>query len=429
MEMLRKAREVLFARGLLISLGIHGLVVAALFLDIPWPERLQEPEPDVVEVTLVPPPPEPQPEPEPEPEEQAPEEEPIPEPPAGEELPQPPAEEPEASEPAPEPAPEPVQPEAAEAEPEPQEPSPEEQQAPQPEADPAEAGAGETVPIPTLRPVFEFGEEDRGPDRTPDGGRVSSEDEPETDQADTGAAQAPPESDVPVSEETAEATQAPAVEDTETRPETADAQIETEPLENQEPGLNLPELALPEASLAPDSGEADGSAVAGLPVDDAAPAEALPQPGEDLQADTAEPPESDAAAAADSQASGDPAPVELAEADRRFSPDLTQDRAAMAAMGDLPRELRASQLCTTELREQLRYGTPAYRPEMLPAYRLDAGNVLAVPEAAFRADGVWYDLSFRCTVDDGALRVTGFALAVGDPIPREDWAARGFPEF
>jgi hypothetical protein len=101
----------------------------------------------------------------------------------------------------------------------------------------------------------------------------------------------------------------------------------------------------------------------------------------------------------------------------------------MSAMGDLPRELRASQLCTTELREQLRYGTPAYRPEMLPAYRLDAGNVLAVPDAAFRAEGAWYNLSFRCTVDDGALRVIGFALTVGEPIPREDWAARGFPEF
>ena len=55
--------------------------------------------------------------------------------------------------------------------------------------------------------------------------------------------------------------------------------------------------------------------------------------------------------------------------------------------------------------------------------------MLAVPDAAFRADGAWYDLSFRCTVDDDALQVTGFAHKVGAPIPRDQWSARGFPSF
>jgi hypothetical protein len=429
MEMLRKIRERPFARGLLISLGIHGLVVAALLLDVPWPDRPEEPEPEVVEVTLVPPPPEPEPAEQPAEEEQAPEdEEEAPEQPTGEEAPEPPGEETQAPEPEPEPAPEPEaeQPEAAE--PAPAEPSPEEEQA---DADAAEPGPGEAAPIPALRPVFEFGEEDRGPDQSLDGGRISSEAEPRADEPQT-----PPEGGAPVSEEAAETTETPAAEQAGTEPDTAGAPTETGPVEAQEPALDLPELALPENTLVPDSGEPDGDAVAGLPLAETEPIDGTPPPpGEDPEVDpvpdtvpdTAEEP--DAAETVDLAASGDPAPVDLAEADRLFSPDLTQDRAAMSAMGDLPRELRASQLCTTELREQLRYGTPAYRPEMLPAYRLDAGNVLAVPDAAFRAEGAWYNLSFRCTVDDGALRVIGFALTVGEPIPREDWAARGFPEF
>lgn len=437
MNMLHKIRDVPFARGLLISLGIHGLVVAVLLLDFAWPEPLEEPQPEVVEVTLVPPPPEPEPmEQAPEgevPEEEVPEEQPaeeeIAEPPAGEpQAPEP--EQPEAAEPAPLPEPEPV-----EAEPEPVEPGPEEEQAPPAEPDPAESATGEAVPIPTLRPVFEFGEEDRGPDPTADGGRLASEAEPQADEPETGQPpetepQTPPDGDAPVSEETAETTEAPA--EAETEADTAGTPVEAEPLQDLQPGLNLPELALPENSLVPETGEADGDAVAGLPLAETAPSDdPLPETVEDTQPDAAEEPDPapEPAAPGDPAASETSEPVDLAEADRLFSPDLTQNRAAMSAMGDLPRELRASQLCTTELREQLRYGAPAYRPEMLPAYRLDAGNVLTVPDAAFRAEGAWYDLSFRCTVDDGALRVIGFALTVGDPIPREDWAARGFPEF
>ena len=97
------------------------------------------------------------------------------------------------------------------------------------------------------------------------------------------------------------------------------------------------------------------------------------------------------------------------------------DPAAMTAMAGLPREMRGSELCTTELREQLRNSTPPYWPDLLPAYRLGAGSVLEVREAAFRARGQWYDLSFRCEVDADATRVLSFAFNVGDAIPRDQW--------
>lgn len=75
----------------------------------------------------------------------------------------------------------------------------------------------------------------------------------------------------------------------------------------------------------------------------------------------------------------------------------------------------------------MRNSTPPYWPDLLPAYRLGAGSVLEVREAAFRARGQWYDLSFRCEVDADATRVLSFAFNVGDAIPRDQWRARGFP--
>jgi hypothetical protein len=358
-----------FSRGLWISLGLHGLILAWLLVDMRWPEQPPEPEETAIAVTLVPlPAPAPEPEPEAEPVEEAAPEEQTPEP----EAPEPDTPEPETPEPEPEP-----------------------QTPPGEAASPPDAGAGDRIPIPMLRPVFEFGEEDRGTEPAPDGGRVD----------DT----VPPEETTP--EDPAIAEGEPQAQDAASGPQQDAATVA--PGEPEAPA-SLPEISLPDSGL-PENGLAEGPGegadeASGTTAPEAGPSASDALPGV-------------AAGEAESE------PEQLARAEQLFSPDLTQDRAALTAMGDLPRELRASQLCTTELREQLRYASPPYRPELLPSYRLSSGNVLAVPNAAFRADGAWYDLSFRCTVDDGALRVTGFALKVGQPIPRQEWRARGFPEF
>lgn len=116
-------------------------------------------------------------------------------------------------------------------------------------------------------------------------------------------------------------------------------------------------------------------------------------------------------------------------AKRLLSPAATSALAATTAIGHLPRGRRAGELCATELREQLRHGTPAYRPELLPTYELDAGTVLEVRQSAFMTGSDWYNLSFTCEIDGGATRVVSFALRVGDPVPRSEWRARGFPEI
>ena len=367
--------------GVLLSLFVHGLIAAALLIDLPWSEAEAEPEEQVVAVTLVEPP---APEPEPEtPQLDAPEPE-TPE--AGAETPP----EPEAA--APEPPPEP---EAAAPEPPPAE---------------SETAEGEGVPIPVLRPVFQFGEEDSGPELALDGGAAEApaeevpEDQPEEPVAEPepeAAAQTQPEAGDPVDE--------PPRQDVAALAMPADITLPDAVLAGEAPG-NLPDAA-------------DQTVLALLPED---PTDAAPEPN------PAEPVEPDEASADAPEIANDPgtaAEPELTQARELFSTSVSGNKVAMAAMGKLPREARGSQLCTTELREQLRNGATPYRPELLPSYSLPGGTVLTVPNAAFRAGGDWYDLSFRCTVDADALKVTGFAYKVGDVIPRSKWKARGFPDF
>jgi hypothetical protein len=91
----------------------------------------------------------------------------------------------------------------------------------------------------------------------------------------------------------------------------------------------------------------------------------------------------------------------------------------------LPRSARVSQLCASELAEQLRHRWPPLFPEFVPDIHLKDGTILDVPEAAFRANQQWYDLSYRCEVDMDATKVVSFALRVGDPIPKNEWKQRG----
>jgi outer membrane biosynthesis protein TonB len=114
-------------------------------------------------------------------------------------------------------------------------------------------------------------------------------------------------------------------------------------------------------------------------------------------------------------------------ATRLFSRDISDDPRMRTAMNGMPQAARVDLLCMTELRAQLRAGTPPYHADLLPSFRLEAGNVLQPRRAAFRAGGQWYDLDFRCELNAGVTRVESFSHRVGEPVPRSEWSARRFP--
>ncbi|NBN63306.1 DUF930 domain-containing protein [Pannonibacter tanglangensis] len=119
--------------------------------------------------------------------------------------------------------------------------------------------------------------------------------------------------------------------------------------------------------------------------------------------------------------------AELSPSRRLFSNTLSGDSRARTAMRGMPREQRADLLCMTELRAQLRAASRTYDPEILPTFRLRVGTILATERAGFRAGGYWYDVAFRCEMDEGITRVVAFAFKVRGAVPRGEWAARGFP--
>ncbi|NGN39514.1 DUF930 domain-containing protein [Mesorhizobium sp. CGMCC 1.15528] len=119
--------------------------------------------------------------------------------------------------------------------------------------------------------------------------------------------------------------------------------------------------------------------------------------------------------------------VKLQKAKKLFSQAASGNPTATTAMRNVPRDVRAGRLCVTELREQLLNASPPYFPDLLPSERLKDGTVIEIPREAFRANGQWFNLSYRCEVDADAMKVVSFAFNVGDPVPRSEWKRRGLP--
>lgn len=358
--------------GIPASILLHVVFAAALFLHLPL--DFSEPQKEEsVQVELVPPPEEEKPE------ETKPEEPPAPEPP-------PESEKQEAPPPPPPPPPQ----EEEKQEPTPPPPPPPEQQQTENQEEEQQAKG---QPLPVLRPVFEFGEENTGPRKSETGDSSTEAGTPP---------EPPPEEPKPEAETTPEPSEATAEEKA----------AEESPANPVPDDINVPEIDLAENS--PQPNDAAAAEESDQPVTDIVRVPLpSPKPAEIKPKETAKPEE----------------PVELAEAKTLFSQNVTDDPVARTAMNGLPRGIRASELCTTELREQLRRSSPPYRPELLPSYRLPSGTVLEVRSGAFRADAQWYNLSFRCEIDENATKVLSFAFNVGEPVPRGEWRRRGFPDF
>ena len=370
-----------FGWGIFASVVLHLAVVAFFLVKLPVPAP--QPEEETVSVDLVPPPEEKKPEEKP-PELKMPEE-PKPEEPKPEEKK---AEEKPAEKPA-------EPPKEAKAEQPPPPPPAEEAKAPEekPPEKPPEAQskeqAGKLQPLSALRPVAEFGDKDTGPEKSTEGDASVAGVKSDTPKP-SPEPRPEPQEDQTKPEEMAEAAKAP---------------------ESKEPPANpVPEdVELPQVDLADNHAEKNG-----------------PAAGAESEAKTSfeqgKPPNStkpDATATAQADK-----PIELTEAKTLFSQKMTNDPVARTAMGDLPRGARFNNLCGSELRQQLIHGSPSYLPELIPSYRLSNETVLQVRRSAFKAAGRWYNVSFRCEVDDGAMKVKSFSLAVGDPVPRSEWASR-----
>ncbi|MFN4011587.1 MAG: DUF930 domain-containing protein [Pannonibacter sp.] len=460
-----------FGGAIGLSVLLHVAIVGSMFLS---PSELLPPRREpVVEVTLVEPlaletAPEPEPEPEtpdqkldlaellakpeldlkPEPEQSA--------------TPPPPPPAPEAAAPEPQPAPPPP----PEPEPSP-EPAPEPEKAPEPAPAPPPVAAQDQLPqpLPVLIPVVEFGEEDSGPEAAADGsaaeqaevtadtstsaeaeapagggsGDGGTDDNAPSGQEQTADATEPASAAVPeVAEQAAALAEEMPAEVPAATPQAADiaALVATagDTPEVAPPAPGEPELAAPAETDA--NADLPASVLTG-PLEAKAPPR--PKPQQLAKADPEVPPgairpgrgKGTGTGTGDGigPGSGTASLANLKPSRRLFSNTLSGDARAKTAMRGMPREMRADVLCMTELRAQLTDASPAYRPEVLPTFRLKTGNVLATDRAGFRAGGYWYNVAFRCELDEDITKVRSFAFEVRGAVPRGEWAARGFPSY
>ncbi|GEO83868.1 MULTISPECIES: DUF930 domain-containing protein [Alphaproteobacteria] len=366
--------------GLLVSLVVHFAVLGVLLVNLPLSLPAQ-PQEETVAVEIVPPPEEAKPATEEPPPEKAEEQPPEP-------KQQPEAEAAAAPPPPPPPSPSPSPP--PESVPTPQE---------RPVEQPAGEAGGEALSLPVLRPVFEFSEKDSGPRKDMSGDASKESVKPDAANDEKGK----PDPEAP-------------------KPQTADVEPKTEAAGPS--GVPLPDdIALPEIDTGTASAERDGAPSPAQPDETSVTIGAADPVDAPVEPSAA--PDASASTVAEKAAS----PAKLEEVKKLYSRNLTNDAAAMTAMRDIPRPDRADQLCVTELREQLRNGSPSYRPELLPSFRLKEGNVLSIDKAAFRANGQWFNLRFRCEINADATRVVSFAFDVGSAIPKSEWKRYGFPDF
>jgi hypothetical protein len=251
-----------------------------------------------------------------------------------------------------------------------------------------------------MRPVYQFGDKDGGPQKSLDGDAAENSSDPDGDAAEKAA--------------DADAGEPPASTD-----DTAKPDDQAKSANQVAKDIDLPEVAADDVHPENDGpkSEGDGSMTANF---------ALEKKPENVKPskDGAKP-GAKSADKADGQAASEP---KLRRAKKLFSTKEESGSQATTAMGDIPRDIRVGMLCQSELLAQLRHGSPAYSPIILPTYRGGDGNEISVARAAFRDQSGWYDVSFKCDVDSDATKVVSFSYGVGSAVPHSEWRNRGFPE-
>ncbi|NEK32411.1 DUF930 domain-containing protein, partial [Rhizobium ruizarguesonis] len=232
-------------------------------------------------------------------------------------------------------------------------------------------------PMPTLSPVIEFGDRNSGPEKSLAGNSPQGETKPAT---------TPPQHDAePAQKPTKTAAEKPKTEEPPSKPVPDD--------------VKLPEVATTDVSPERNGPPTDVSGEANTSIEEAKPPEQQ----------TAEKPK---VIAKD----------DLPKAKTLFSRTEDGSLFAQTAVSGLPRKERVATLCATELQGQLVHGSPRYLPSALPSFGLRTGTVLDVRDAAFATVKGWYQVRFRCEVDEDATKVVSFAHEVGGLIPRSQYA-------
>ena len=367
--------------GIPASLILHVLVVALLLYGIPMPpQQPQEEQP--VNVAIVPPPDQPKPKP-------------VPPPP----------------------------PKKAE--------EPPEQKVEKPPEQPPKP-----VNIPVLKPVFQYGEKDTGPEKSLDGGSAQANAPSPAKQATKPRVEPKPapSQSVPTATpqqqtEPSKPDEKPATASPDEKPAQSEEKQATEDTDKQQPEKQeaAPQTDEMQAVPKPLAAEAGGKPAPPPPAEKAKPKPAKPMKFKSAGAFKAPRGKAGRSSPTNNEVAGSPIYSGLPGVRKLYSQGATGDAFATSSMDNVPRDQRVANLCGNVLDQELQ--SADYTPKWVPTIPLKLGNVLNPPQAAFSTRTQWYNLNFRCEVDADATRVLSFNFRVGSLIPPGEWASRGFTKY
>ncbi|MDX8525674.1 DUF930 domain-containing protein [Mesorhizobium sp. MSK_1335] len=369
------------------SLFLHVLIAAFLLYGLPRPAQLPDQE-QPVNVAIVPPPDQPKPKP-------------VRAPPKAEKPPEPKAEKP---------------PEQKVEKPPPERPKPPD--------------------IPVLKRVFQYGEKNTGPEKSPDGGSApANAPSPAKDEAakppvvpKPAPNQAAPPTTPEQQAESGKADEKPATAAPDAKPAQSEEKQATEDTDKQQadkqeaaPQTTEEQSVVPPKPLTAEAGD--------KPAPQSSVEKAKPKPSKAMKFKSARAFKAPSGRSnpTNAEAEGSPIYSGLPGVRKLYSPGATGNALATSSMENVPRDQRVANLCANVLNQELQ--SADYSPKWLPTIPLKLGNVLNPPKAAFSTTTQWFDLSFRCEVDADATRVLSFNFRVGPTIPPGEWSQRKFPSL
>ncbi|MES0808094.1 DUF930 domain-containing protein [Roseibium sp. SCPC15] len=102
---------------------------------------------------------------------------------------------------------------------------------------------------------------------------------------------------------------------------------------------------------------------------------------------------------------------------------------ARLALRTLVSDDRKEQLCALEAMEQLRRTQKGFRPTRLAPHAFrnsyQKNNAIFAPAGAVRSNRVWYEIAYKCQLDNIGANIERFEFALGSEIDRSLWDEHG----
>ena len=97
-----------------------------------------------------------------------------------------------------------------------------------------------------------------------------------------------------------------------------------------------------------------------------------------------------------------------------------------AGLLKLDPETRLEQRCDAEVLDRITHDDPHFKADRVVAYAFATPEMhqdsIRSPGAAFRSEGEWYKLKFKCRTAPDHMTVLDFRYRVGEPIPKDEWS-------